>query len=163
VEALVFERAALKALQRAFDRRRYFLRTLPERARIDTTRRLTGDRKDARSFTRPDASNPEDAVEIERALMAELVALAGADRSASPALLARLAGVDAGDPEWRKAVADLAGADAAASRKQAAEALMNLVAARARTKLAPSAGGPQPNGAELRGWWADEMGARRPR
>ena len=34
-QALVFERAALKALQRAFDRRRYLLRTLPERTRID--------------------------------------------------------------------------------------------------------------------------------
>ena len=30
VEALVLEREALKALERAFDRRRYFLRTLPE-------------------------------------------------------------------------------------------------------------------------------------
>ena len=36
-QALVFERAALRALQRAFDRRRYLLRTLPERARIDTS------------------------------------------------------------------------------------------------------------------------------
>jgi hypothetical protein len=42
-QALVFERAALRALERAFDRRRYFLRTLPERARIDPSRRLSGD------------------------------------------------------------------------------------------------------------------------
>jgi hypothetical protein len=42
-QALAFERAALGALERAFDRRRYFLRTLPERARIDPSRRLTGD------------------------------------------------------------------------------------------------------------------------
>ena len=42
-EALVFEREALASLERALDRRRYFLRTLPDRSRIDVTRRLTGD------------------------------------------------------------------------------------------------------------------------
>ena len=77
VEALVFERAALKALQRAFDRRRYFLRTMPERARIDASRRLSGDRKDAQSFTRPLAPDSPDAVAAERALMGDLVLLAG--------------------------------------------------------------------------------------
>ena len=41
--ALVSERAALAALQRAFDRQRYFLRTMAERSRIDPARRLTGD------------------------------------------------------------------------------------------------------------------------
>ena len=51
-EALVFERAALAALERAFDRRRYFLRTLSERTRIDPARRLTGDLTGARSWTR---------------------------------------------------------------------------------------------------------------
>ena len=39
-EALVFERQALASLERALDRRRYFLRTLPDRSRIDITRRL---------------------------------------------------------------------------------------------------------------------------
>ena len=47
--ALAHERAALEALQRAFDRRRYFLRTLPERARIDLSRRLTGELETAQS------------------------------------------------------------------------------------------------------------------
>ena len=47
-EALAFERQALASLERALDRRRYFLRTLPDRSRIDATRRLTGDRRDAR-------------------------------------------------------------------------------------------------------------------
>ncbi len=56
-QALVFERAALRALQRAFDRRRYLLRTLPERARIDPGRRLTGDRKDAKASGRDVASH----------------------------------------------------------------------------------------------------------
>jgi hypothetical protein len=56
-QALVFERAALAALQKAFDRRRYFLRTLPERARIDQTRRFSGDVSAARP-RRPDAASP---------------------------------------------------------------------------------------------------------
>ena len=56
-EALVFEREALASLERALDRRRYFLRTLPDRSRIDVTRRLTGTRTDARSWLR-DQSSP---------------------------------------------------------------------------------------------------------
>jgi hypothetical protein len=60
-QALDFERAALKALQRAFDRRRYLLRTLPERARIDLTRRLTGDLDTAKSSSAAAASGPSDA------------------------------------------------------------------------------------------------------
>ena len=49
------ERAALQALQRAFDRRRYFLRVTPERARIDPPRRLSGSLADARSWPREPA------------------------------------------------------------------------------------------------------------
>ena len=163
VEALVFERAALKALQRAFDRRRYFLRTMSERARIDASRRLSGDRKEAQSFTRPSVPDAPDAVAIERALMGDLVALAGDGQAAAPALLARLALLDSADPAWRTAVARLAGADSTEERRAAAAAAMNLLAASARTKLAPSlAAEPGPAG-ELQGWWADELRPRRPR
>ena len=51
-EALVFERQALASLERALDRRRYFMRTLPDRSRIDPARRLTGERREARSWLR---------------------------------------------------------------------------------------------------------------
>ena len=57
-QALVYERAALAALQRAFDRRRYLLRTLPERARIDPSRRLSGELATARSSTQA-AESPD--------------------------------------------------------------------------------------------------------
>jgi len=161
--ALVFERAALTALQRAFDRRRYFLRTMPERARIDTSRRLSGDRREAQSFTRPSPDDAGDAVATERALMLDLVSLAETGQAAPPALLARLALVDATDPGWRRALTALAGASAADDRRAAAATMMNLVAARARTKLAPSAAGSeQDRAADLRGWWADEVRVRRP-
>ena len=143
VEALVFERAALKALQRAFDRRRYFLRTMPERARIDASRRLSGDRKEAQSFTRPSAPDAPDAVATERALMGDLVSLAGNGQAATPALLARLALFESADAAWRATVARLAGAGSPEERRAAAAAAMNLLAASARTKLAPSAG-PEP-------------------
>lgn len=42
-EALPAQRAAIEMLQRAFGRSRYILRTLPTRARIDPSRRLTGE------------------------------------------------------------------------------------------------------------------------
>ncbi|MGH9314350.1 MAG: DUF4175 family protein, partial [Vicinamibacterales bacterium] len=41
-------RAAVKALERTFGRRRYFLRTLPVRGRIDPSRRLSGELAEAR-------------------------------------------------------------------------------------------------------------------
>jgi hypothetical protein len=72
-QALQFERAALKALQRAFDRRRYLLRTLPERARIDVTRRLTGELDAARSSVLPsDAPVGDPVLQEARAVLSEL-------------------------------------------------------------------------------------------
>jgi hypothetical protein len=161
--ALVFERAALTALQRAFDRRRYFLRTMPERARIDASRRLSGDRKEAQSFTRPSPADTPDAVAIERALMRDLASLTGTGQAAPPALLARLAQVDPADAGWRSAVTALAAASSSDERRMAAATLMNLVAARARTKLAPAGTGSTPGrDVDLRGWWADELRVGRP-
>jgi len=59
-EALVAERAAVTALQRAFARDRYILRALGSRANLDPARRLTGDLKDASGWTRTKAPAPED-------------------------------------------------------------------------------------------------------
>jgi hypothetical protein len=164
VEALVFERAALTALQRAFDRRRYFLRTMPERARIDASRRLSGDRKDAQSFTRQSVPDPPDAVAAERALMVDLVSLAGTSQAvAPPALLARLALFHGADAAWRATIARLASAGSPEERRAAAAAAMNLLAASARTRLAPSTAPEPGRTGEWQGWWADEVRARRPR
>jgi len=57
-EALPPAREAARALQRAFGHSRYLLRALPTRARIDPTRRLTGDRTSAADWQR--ALAPED-------------------------------------------------------------------------------------------------------
>ena len=76
-QALVYERAALAALQRAFDRRRYLLRTLPERARVDLSRRLSGVLETARSSTQPaGAANPDPFLDRARAVLRELDATA---------------------------------------------------------------------------------------
>ena len=59
-EALVAERAAVTALQRAFARDRYILRAFASRANLDPARRLTGDLKDASGWARTKAAAPED-------------------------------------------------------------------------------------------------------
>ena len=73
-----FERQALASLERALDRRRYFLRTLPDRSRIDTTRRLTGDRREARSWVRDRAASAAPVVDANDSadVMRELVSAA---------------------------------------------------------------------------------------
>lgn len=67
--ALVAERAAVAALQRAFTKSRLILRTMNVRERIDPTRRLTADAKGEGSWRRP-ASDP--------AVMPKVVALRAA-------------------------------------------------------------------------------------
>jgi hypothetical protein len=58
-DALVAERAAVAALQRAFARDRYILRALATRSHLDPARRLTGSLADATGWRRtpPDAPN----------------------------------------------------------------------------------------------------------
>lgn len=98
-EALVFERAALAALQRAFDRRRYFLRTLPERARIDPTRRLSGDASAARSSTRGVVTRPANPrADAIRQVMVDLAAAAGSGRATDARLAARVLTIDPASP-----------------------------------------------------------------
>ena len=133
--ALVHERAALQALQRAFDRRRYFLRVMPERARIDMSRRLSGSREEARSWARAPAGGREDEAEArERQLMADV--------SAGPidaSVAARVAAVDPASPDWQKMAQAMMTADAVA-REQAVGAVAVALRARAAARLAPAAG-----------------------
>ncbi len=160
--ALVFERAALAALQKAFDRRRYFLRTMPERSRIDLSRRLTGDRSTAESSRRAPIPAEEDALATERDLMADLARVA-ADGSAAPGLLAaRLASLDSSSVEWQRLGAALSAADTADLRRAAAGAAMAALAERARARLAPATGPGGPAAGSLDGWLADEIRGGRP-
>ena len=159
--ALVFERRALAALLAAFDRRRYFLRTVPERARIDPTRRLTGDRRLAAPGGVDRREHPDE-LGRERAL---LVALAEVDpaRPVPAALAARVADLAPGTPPWPALAARWLAATDEASRRavvsEIGEALVRRAAA-GRLPVVPHAAVPR---AGLDGWWAEErrVGTRR--
>jgi hypothetical protein len=153
--ALTFERAALKALQRAFDRRRYLLRTTPERARIDLARRLTGDLAGARSSVLDRQEIPPDPV-ITRA-RAAMVSLAGRDPSSAVdvTLVAQLLAVDAASEALRTAALRLSTAatpDArSAATATAADALQTLMRSRLGAPSQVLTADP------LRGRLADEL------
>jgi hypothetical protein len=89
--ALPPAQAAVEALQRAFGRNRYFLRTLPVRSRVDPSRRMTGDLSAAIDWRRELVLDPgkHDA----RTLLARLLELSGDIQSgtASPIRLTALA------------------------------------------------------------------------
>jgi hypothetical protein len=132
--ALTFERAALAALERAFDRRRYLLRTLPERTRIDPTRRLTGDLATARSSSLSTNDAPADPfVSRARDLLRELFA-ARSGPGNLPLLAARMAALDPSSDELQSAAVSLAAAADPSAReaaeKQAERAIMQSILAR---------------------------------
>jgi hypothetical protein len=118
-EALEFERAALKALQRAFDRRRYLLRTLPERARIDVSRRLTGELASAQSSSLARAASAEDAVAAHaRALWRDL-GTASAPGGPPAVLASRLLALDTNAGDIQHAALQLAAARDAEAQQAA--------------------------------------------
>ena len=139
-DALVREREALKSLERAFDRRRYFLRTLPDRSRIDVTRRLTGNLKDARSWTRDRlALEVPPGLEQQRVLMRDLAAAAnGGDVDAT--LAARVAALDPSESALQQAAVALASATTDAGRRAAVWGAMQAVTSHALKSLGSTAG-----------------------
>ena len=137
VEALALEREALKSLERAFDRRRYFLRTLPDRSRIDTTRRLTGNLKDARPWTRDRRrARVSTALRQQRALMHELAAAANSGAGVDASLAARVAALDPAAASLQQAAVALASAANGPSRRDAVWNAMQAVTAHALQLLA---------------------------
>jgi hypothetical protein len=157
-EALVFEREALKHLELALDRRRYFLRTLPDRSRIDTTRRLTGERREARSWNRDRQEAPAvRSIEAQRAVMRALAA----GTSDGPALAARVASVDPSSTELQRAAVAVASASTDAARREAAQAAMTALTNHALRSLPSSAAVGLPLD-PLSGRLADELTQLRP-
>jgi hypothetical protein len=74
--ALPPAKAAVDALQRAFGRNRYFLRTLPSRSRVDPARRLTGELAKASDWRRElFPVQPEEPVAAARTLLERLLEL----------------------------------------------------------------------------------------
>jgi hypothetical protein len=156
-EALVLEREALKSLERAFDRRRYFLRTVPDRSRIDSSRRLTGNLNEARSWTR-DRSTPEAPSRLaqQRALMRDLAAAANGGAEADAALAARIAALDPAESSLQQAAVALASASGDQGRRDAVWAAMQVVTTHALKSLA-TAGDLRLTLDPLAGRFADEV------
>jgi hypothetical protein len=160
-EALPLEREALASLERALDRRRYFLRTLPDRSRIDTTRRLTADRREARSWVRERGANPvPSAIERQREVMRELVSAAAGPSSVDASLAARVAAIDPASPELQKAAVGIATAGSLDERRGAIQAAMHAVTAHA-LKTLPAAAVVAMPADPLAGRLADTRGNRR--
>lgn len=135
-EALTFERAALRALQRAFDRRRYLLRTLPERTRIDPAQRLTGDRSGARPMARPDPETSRLAGAELRQALAAVAASAAAGRPLGATRAAEILAMAPDSEPLRKAIAEAAVAPEGEARDGALRALQRVLAELVRAQLA---------------------------
>ena len=165
---------AVEALQHAFTRNRYILRTLPSRLRIDPSRRLSGDLDEARDGSRPIAPATEAAsLLLSRQLLADMIALIPALRTSprSPQTVATLSSAAeralaaaAADRQWNaiaEAILRLRGSvsdNADISRTDAdARALVQALLERVRQEAATVRGG----GADrLESAWAAE-GLRR--
>jgi hypothetical protein len=155
-EALVFEREALVHLERALDRRRYFLRTLPDRSRIDATRRLTGDRREARSWERArgQAAAP-DSMDAQRVVMRDLAA----GVSVNAALAARIAAIDPSSSELQKAAVAVASATTERARQAAVRDAMSAITSHA-LRFLPATAAVDLHTHPLAGRLADEIRPR---
>ena len=106
--ALPPARAAVEALQRAFGRNRYFLRTVPVRSRVDPSRRLSGNLSEASAWRRelfPPGGN--DAADRARRLLARVIELSpqivnrGLPKEAMTAIAEEAISIDAASNEWQ--------------------------------------------------------------
>jgi hypothetical protein len=155
-DALQFERAALRALQRAFDRRRYLLRTLPERTRIDPSRRLTGEMTTAKSSSEPHVDAPTDPqVATARGLLADLRAITHGDADVS-LLASRLVAIDPQSESVQHAALRLAAARDASAWQAAVRAAQSALIELLKARL-PTAPRLPLNRDVLRGRVAEEL------
>ena len=158
-EALVFEKQALVFLERALDRRRYFLRTLPDRSRIDGTRRLTGERRDARSWRRDQVSTPSGALDNASRVMRDLSAAAATGSGVDAAMAARVAAIDPASKELQEAAVAIASAPSADARMRAAQTAMEAITRHALRTL-PSSSPIEFRADPLAGALADALARR---
>ena len=172
--ALPPARAAVEALQRAFGRNRYLLRTIPVRSRIDPSRRLSGelDRAADASRSAPPA-RPDRIASAARDLLHELLALAPGLASASTAGQARLTAlaeralaVAPADESWQTVSRDVVQLRDAATRRAARpelDARLTAIVARLRSearKDTPAGSAADVRNPALSGAWAEEVRRR---
>lgn len=109
-EALPYEYKALAALQAAFGKARYFMRTLPSPVQIDANRRLQGDRSQAGSSRWAMAAIPD----ASRAAALELLGRLESPGTAVAPLLPQLVALDRQDAAWVAEVQRASSEDGAA-------------------------------------------------
>jgi hypothetical protein len=159
--ALVAEREALRLLRQAFDRRRFLLRPVAERARLDPARRLQGPPPPAAPPTLPvvPSAAPAGWDAVTRA--ADALAEATADPARDlVAVAARVAGLDPGDARMAGAADALVRASSPAERTAALAIAQRLVHDVAARRLLPA---PPGDAGGLSGPVTDALRQRRPR
>ncbi len=172
--ALPPARAAVEALQRAFGRNRYLLRTIPVRSRIDPSRRLSGELDRAADAARQVPPATADRIaSAARELLNELLVLAPGVAATSTngqarltALAERALAVAPADESWQTVSRDLLQLrDAAARRAARAEvdarltAIVGKLRSEAR-KDSPAGAAADVRNPALRGAWAQEVRRR---
>jgi hypothetical protein len=172
--ALPPAKSAVDALQRAFGRNRYFLRTLAVRSRLDPSRRLTGDLKEASNWNRSlEPATPNAAIIRARSLLARLLALVpegslppGTASGAVGALAEEALAIDPGSPDWRRISAALTtlrdGLSGGRSSEDIRRSLQNVVTplVEMSRKGAVRSGGTRDIADGLRSAWSDEARRR---
>lgn len=168
--ALAAAKAAVQALQRAFGRRRYILKTIPVGSRVDPSRRLTGELPEAGDWRRePDPSSADRETRESRNLLLGMLQTAAsihAGRSIDPSVFVSLAeqalAIDPGAAVWQdvarglQVVADGRGSTRQDRSKQLSEAIGPVLArARRAARLPVHRGTRIPSG--LEGAWATEF------
>lgn len=155
--ALTNERAALRALQRAFDRRRYLLRTLPERARIDLDRRLTGDVSAVQPATRASAADAVDEALVRiRQIMSELEQAINRRENLGAALASKTLAIDPSSKVLQQASMVMASGGSMDQRTAGARSAHRALSEVLRQRLA-SAPTLQIADQPLMGRFADEL------
>lgn len=175
--ALPPARAAAEALQRAFGRHRYILRSVPVRSRVDPARRLTGELSDAAGWRRELQPATLDRETREaRALLPKMLELAATmrrggpiDRGAFTALAEQALAIHPGAAPWPDVARrlGLVGESVAAGRpgtpwtswtsetSEISEAIAPVIARAQRGARLPAQAGTRAPGALL-GAWAEE-------
>ncbi len=139
-EALPYEYRALNALQAAFGKARYFMRTLPTTVAIDVTRRGSGDLQlaDPSSWLRAPVS--PDAAAKARQVLAQLARVSPqADAASVRELAGPLVDVDPQSGAWLQAVQRLVDAFASGTPLSARRQALDTTAATLRARVLDAA------------------------
>lgn len=155
--ALPPAKQAVEALQRAFGRSRYLLRSLAVRSRLDPSRRLTGDVTSARAWRRTGTDAESNDGEAARDLLARLMKLASreerdADAGELQALVEAALAIDPDAPIWQEIAEAL---PKARGSRPALEALIARLSAEVRRTMLPRVTGAAVESPVSRAWRAE--------